>query len=257
MTETERRPRLTPSIADVRRAVREALASAVQPGGLVLFSPEVDLDLDHASVTDNAPKDILPWNIPVTSYLHGVQPGDARVSAVFADPAWFPPTFVASGGDEMFRDGIREFVARLRAAGVETESSEEPGMFHVFPIVMPWAGAARRVFADVDRFVDRHVTPAPAHDPPPLWERWPAGGICRDPHPTAHAATRGRLSRFQRPDGQRGVGRSPGGSTGRTANPPRIAERGCNPSVERSSCTRTDHNGRSTYNGGEPDDPHP
>jgi acetyl esterase/lipase len=136
-----------------------------QPGGLVLFSPEVDLDLDHASVTDNAPKDILPWNIPVTSYLHGVQPGDARVSAVFADPAWFPPTFVASGGDEMFRDGIREFVARLRAAGVETESSEEPGMFHVFPIVMPWAGAARRVFADVDRFVDRHVTPAPAHDP--------------------------------------------------------------------------------------------
>lgn len=35
MTET-RRPRLTPPIADVRRAVREALASTVQPGGLVL-----------------------------------------------------------------------------------------------------------------------------------------------------------------------------------------------------------------------------
>ncbi len=130
-----------------------------KPGGLVLFSPEVDLDLDHASVTDNAPRDILPWNIPVTSYLHGVEPDDARVSAVFADPAWFPPTFVSSGGDEMFRDGIREFVQRLRAAGVETESSEEPGMFHVFPIVMPWSGAARRTFEAVDTFVDRHVTP--------------------------------------------------------------------------------------------------
>ncbi|GAB3609371.1 tRNA lysidine(34) synthetase TilS [Humibacter ginsengiterrae] len=35
MTET-RRPRLTPPIADVRRAVREVLASTVQPGGLVL-----------------------------------------------------------------------------------------------------------------------------------------------------------------------------------------------------------------------------
>jgi epsilon-lactone hydrolase len=137
-----------------------------QPGGLALFSPEVDLDLDRPSVTENAAKDILPWNIPVTSYLHGVQPGDARVSTVFADPAWFPPTFVASGGDEMFRDGIRAFVGHLRGAGIETEAVEEPGMFHVFPIVMPWSGAAKRVFGGVDAFVERHVAPSasPASD---------------------------------------------------------------------------------------------
>ena len=137
-----------------------------QPGGLVLFSPEVDLDMDRPSINDNAPKDILPWNIPVTSYLHGVQPSDGRVSAVYADPAWFPPTFVASGGDEMFRDGIREFATHLRGAGIETESTEEPGMFHVFPIVMPWSGAAKRVFAEVDLFVERHVKPSdtPASD---------------------------------------------------------------------------------------------
>lgn len=36
MTETDHRPRLTPPIADIRRAVREALGSAVPPGGLVL-----------------------------------------------------------------------------------------------------------------------------------------------------------------------------------------------------------------------------
>jgi epsilon-lactone hydrolase len=137
-----------------------------QPGGLVLFSPEVDLQLDHPSVTDNASKDILPWNIPVTSYLHGVEPTDGHVSAVFADPAWFPPTFVASGEDEMFRDGIRAFVEHLRGAGIETQAVEEPGMFHVFPIVMPWAGAAKRVFGAVDAFVERHVAPSesPASD---------------------------------------------------------------------------------------------
>ena len=131
-----------------------------QPGGLVLFSPEVNLDMDRPSITNNAHKDILPWNIPVTAYLHGVQPSDGHVSAVYADPAWFPPTFVASGGDEMFRDGIRDFVTLLRDAGIETEATEEPGMFHVFPIVMPWSGAAKRVFASVDVFVQRHCKPS-------------------------------------------------------------------------------------------------
>ncbi len=133
------------------------------PAALVLFSPEIDLDLDHPSITDNAPNDILPWNVPVTPYLHGVQPDDSRVSAVHLepDPEWFPPTFVCSGGDEMFRDGIRDFVGSLRTAGVEVESTEESGMFHVFPILMPWADASARVVTAIDAFVDRHVAPDP------------------------------------------------------------------------------------------------
>lgn len=110
------------------------------------------------SVIDNADRDILPWNIPVTSYLHGVQPNDARVSATFADPEWFPPTFAALGSDEMFRDGIIAFTQGLEVAGVDTDTHEEEGMFHVFPIVMPWSGAAKRVFAAMDDFVSTHIT---------------------------------------------------------------------------------------------------
>lgn len=128
------------------------------PAALVLFSPEVDLDLDQPSVIDNADRDILPWNIPVTSYLHGVQPNDARVSATFADPEWFPPTFAALGSDEMFRDGIIAFTQGLEVAGVDTDTHMEEGMFHVFPIVMPWSGAAKRVFAAMDDFVSTHIT---------------------------------------------------------------------------------------------------
>lgn len=133
----------------------------VPPTGLILFSPEVDLRLDQPSVTENAGRDILPWNIPTAAYLHGVDPGDVYVSATEADLAGFPPTFVAWGDDEMFRDPIRDFIARLDAAGVPHEAYEATGMFHVFPILMPWADASRRVYRAVADFVDERLGEAP------------------------------------------------------------------------------------------------
>ena len=92
----------------------------VRPAGLVLFSPEVDLRLDEDSVTENADRDILPWNIPTSAYLHGTDVTSSLVSPLIADLSGFPPTCVTWGGDEMFRDPIRRYVDRLRAAGVPT-----------------------------------------------------------------------------------------------------------------------------------------
>ena len=118
---------------------------------------------DSPSVTENADLDILPWNVPVTPYLQGVQPNDARVSIVDGDldPEWFPPTFVCWGADEMFRDGIRQFVERLESAGVEVYAMEEFGMFHVFPILMPWAESSKRVFRALQELSGRVVKPDP------------------------------------------------------------------------------------------------
>jgi acetyl esterase/lipase len=123
------------------------------PAGILLFSPEVSLTLDEPSITANAAKDVLPWNIPVEPYLRGVDSRDQRHSALDADLQGFPPTFVAFGEDEMFRDAILEFVDRLGQSGVETVVAEEPHMFHVFPILMPWAQASRRVYRAVREFV--------------------------------------------------------------------------------------------------------
>jgi acetyl esterase/lipase len=120
-----------------------------------LLPPEFHPDLDDPSVTENASHDILPWNIPVTPYLHGVAPADGRVSADRADVSMYPPTIVAFGDLEMFRDGIRRFVENLERSGVHVEAHEEEGMYHVFPILMPWADAAKRTFVAVDAFVDR------------------------------------------------------------------------------------------------------
>lgn len=135
-------------------------ATGVQmPAALALFSPETDLELDQPSVSANARYDILPWNVPTAPYLQGIAPGDPMVSTVNASlsPEWFPPTFIVSGGKEMFRDGIRELVANLREAEIKVHAIEEEGMFHVFPILMPWLEASKRVYAELDEFVAAHV----------------------------------------------------------------------------------------------------
>ncbi len=133
----------------------------VEPAGLILFSPEVDLRLDEPSVTENAESDILPWNIPTASYLHGFDASSGAVSAVDADLDGFPPTAVSWGGDEMFRDPIRRFVERLEKAGVPTHAHEVDGMFHVFQILMPWAEASREIYDHVARFTEQVMDGTP------------------------------------------------------------------------------------------------
>jgi acetyl esterase/lipase len=128
--------------------------------GVLLFSPELDLLLDDPSISDNAAVDILPWNIPTSAYLHGRSPGSEPVSGAEQDVSGWPPTFVCFGGDEMFRDSISRFVDHLGKAGVDTVSLEEPGMFHVFPILMPWADASRHAYRSVAAFVHAHLPDA-------------------------------------------------------------------------------------------------
>jgi hypothetical protein len=57
----------------------------------------------------------------------------------------------------MFRDAIRILVGHLEDAGVDTVAIEAPGMFHVFPILMPWAHEAHEVGREVCQFVMRIV----------------------------------------------------------------------------------------------------
>ena len=64
----------------------------------------------------------------------------------------------------MFRDAIRLFVTHLERAGVDTTSLEEPGMFHVFPILMPWAEGSRRAYRAVGEFVRAHLPDGGAGD---------------------------------------------------------------------------------------------
>ncbi len=125
--------------------------------GVMLFSPELDLLLDEASVSTNADRDILPWNIPTSAYLHGRDAGSAPVSG------GQPGRLGLAAHLRLLRqrrDVPRRHPALRRPsgeAGVDTTSLEEPGMFHVFPILMPWAEGSRRAYRAVGEFVRAHL----------------------------------------------------------------------------------------------------
>jgi monoterpene epsilon-lactone hydrolase len=124
-----------------------------RPAAVLLFSPEVSLTLSEDSITDNAPLDILPWNIPVNSYLHGIDPDDHRVDVLLDDLSGWPPTFLVYGADEIFRDAIRMLAGKLDADGVPHEALEVEGMFHVFPFLLPWARESREAYSRAGEFV--------------------------------------------------------------------------------------------------------
>jgi epsilon-lactone hydrolase len=132
---------------------RISMNSQKRPAAVLLFSPEVSLTLSEDSVVDNAPLDILPWNIPVNSYLHGIDPDDQRVDVLLDDLSGWPPTFLVYGGDEIFRDAIRLLAKKLEVDGVPHEILEVEGMFHVFPFLLPWASESREAYRRAGEFV--------------------------------------------------------------------------------------------------------
>ena len=132
---------------------RMKINSRRRPAAVLLFSPEVSLTLSEDSVIDNAPLDVLPWNIPVNSYLHGIDPSDDRVDILLDDLSEWPPTFLVYGADEMFRDAIRMLAEKLHADGVRHQTLEVEGMFHVFPFLLPWARESRDVYRQAGAFV--------------------------------------------------------------------------------------------------------
>lgn len=133
-----------------------ATTSRPSPFGLILLSPQVDLALEDPSVVENADRDILPREVPVTPYLQGaMDPKDAVVSAVNADPLFFPPMIVATGGDEMFHDAIVRFAQRVHEAGVRVALFDEPGMYHVYMVILPWMRASQRLYAAIAEAFER------------------------------------------------------------------------------------------------------
>ena len=137
--------------------VRISAVGLPAPGGLLLFSPY--LDLTHASYTirTNADTDYLPLSTmkaPNDSYAEPHQLADPEVSPLNADLAGFPPMLVFAGGAEMLLGDSLRFAERATESDADLTLIVEDEMMHVWPAFADWEPASKRAMDAAARWLD-------------------------------------------------------------------------------------------------------
>ena len=125
--------------------------------GLLLVSPWLDLSASSPSI-DDAPHDSLEGDVIrrlAEAYLAGADARSPLASPAFAELTGLPPTLVASGGQEAFRDEIGAFVEKARAAGVEVEHDVAVDLPHASPLVPIFGPERRRLVDRIQAWADR------------------------------------------------------------------------------------------------------
>jgi acetyl esterase/lipase len=135
----------------------------VSLAGQVLVYPM----LDDREVTPSSRevRDPRLWNLESNrlgwaAYLSGI---DGREVPAYAAPAratdvaGLPPTWLATGELDLFRDEDIAYASRLLTAGVPTELHVYPGAVHGFDLFAPDAAVTRRYRRDRDEALDRFV----------------------------------------------------------------------------------------------------
>jgi monoterpene epsilon-lactone hydrolase len=132
------------------------------PRALVLFSPWVDLGVDHLS--SPPPGEVmltLPWLTECAHAYAGTAAADQPlVSPLNADLRGLPPTLVQVGTDELLLGDSRRLRERLQQAGVAASYEEYPRRWHVFQANADVLADADRALASVARFIRGVVTTA-------------------------------------------------------------------------------------------------
>ncbi|WNV74665.1 alpha/beta hydrolase fold domain-containing protein [Geodermatophilus sp. DSM 44513] len=120
----------------------------------VLISPATDLTLANPEIDLVEPHD--PWlarpgtRAAIELWRGDLPLTDPLVSPLFGDLAGLGPLTVFSGTRDITSPDTRLLVGRARAAGVQVDHHEEPGLVHVHPLLPVSEGRrARRLLADV------------------------------------------------------------------------------------------------------------
>jgi monoterpene epsilon-lactone hydrolase len=134
------------ALAVVHRARTRGLP---QPGGIIVFSPYVDLTHSGYTIELNAGTDYLPLSElsePNDYYAPGFDPRNPEISPLFADMTGYPPMLIFAGGQEMLLDDSVRLDARAREFGVDATLVVEEAMVHVWPVALTWEPATPRTF---------------------------------------------------------------------------------------------------------------
>ena len=135
-------------------AQRLSRGAAPKPRAVVLLSPWVDLELADPAIAPLEARDPMLGRGGMIAagvlWANGTDVRDPRLSPIHGPLDGLPPVTLLAGGREILLPDARRLRDGLVAAGVELDYVEEPGMFHVWPLVV-WLPEARRAIARIVR----------------------------------------------------------------------------------------------------------
>ncbi len=131
------------------------------PGAAVLFSPWVDLTCSGTSIDTNDETDDMlsaaALRTAAAFYAGTFDLHTPGISPLFGDLSGLPPLFVTVDNSETLLDDSLRLVDRCRSVGGRAVLHQDSGLFHVWPITVPYVREARRTIADVVSFLDREL----------------------------------------------------------------------------------------------------
>lgn len=120
----------------VATLVRLRDEGAPLPAGGVPISPWADLTQSGATMTTNAPNDVMVQKDQLDHwaklYVGDTDPAHAHISPLFADLAGLPPMLVHVGTEEVLLDDSRRLADQINEAGGEVTLEIADGMCHVW-----------------------------------------------------------------------------------------------------------------------------
>jgi acetyl esterase/lipase len=142
-------------------AIEACRSSLPAPGGVVLFSPWVDLSCEHLAEIDRSRRD--PFISPVIAQRCGLQYAGGHdwsgpgLSLLNCDGLTLPPFLIQLGGVEALREEIEQFAGVLAEAGTPCELQVWQGQIHVFQAFNRLLPAAREAMDNAARFIRTSV----------------------------------------------------------------------------------------------------
>ena len=131
------------------------------PAAAVVLSPWVDLTCSAPSIDRNDTADDM-LSAGALRRAAGLYAGSAGlaspdISPLMGDLSGMPPVFVTVDNSETLLDDSLGLVLRLRAGGSRVELRQTTGLFHVWPILVPFLPEARRTATDIIAFLDAEL----------------------------------------------------------------------------------------------------
>ncbi len=125
----------------------------------VTLSPAVNIRSEDSSVDDNNATDVMLS----ADMIHNIPPiyadkshwDNPLVSPILGDYTGCTPVFISSCSDECLYGSDKKMAHRLRQQKVKVRWVERAGLFHVWPIFLPWLKEAREDFHKIVDFI-RH-----------------------------------------------------------------------------------------------------